>query len=161
MARKQEMDKDVAVTAVEEDGGVPRVYELGFHIDPELPQEEAKKVYQAVRDAVASAGTLVAEGTPEQIKLAYTISRQDHAGRRDFNSAYFAWIAYEADAEGHAKVGATARAESRIFRYIDILTTKDAARHSSELRELKEKAPEKPETVSEADLDAALAEVAV
>lgn len=160
MARKEEVSEDIIVTD-EIDAGVPRVYELGFHIDPELPHEEAKKVYHGVRDVIAASGTLVAEGEPEQIKLAYGISRQDHAGRRDFNSSYFAWIAYEADAEGHAKVGAKAREESRIFRYIDILTTKDAARHSSELRELKAKAPEQPEVATDAELDAVLADVAV
>ncbi len=60
-----------------------RVYELGFHIDPELPQEEVKKTYQALREKASS---LVAEGEPQKIPLAYTISRKvQGGGRRDLH----------------------------------------------------------------------------
>lgn len=143
----------------EDEAGAPRVYELGFHIDPELPQEEVKKTYQELRDECARAGAVVAEGEPEHLRLAYVISRQEHAGRRDFNNAQFAWIAYEAKKEGHDAVLAAVREETRVFRFIDILTTKEAARHAAELRAMKEKAPEKPEEVSDTELDAALENV--
>ena len=53
MANKTKQDADLgADTAIDEVGDEPRVYELGFHLDPELPAEEVKKAYQAVRDAV-------------------------------------------------------------------------------------------------------------
>ena len=78
--------------SLEIEGGEPRVYELGFHLDPELPTEEVKKAYQAVRELTTSKGALVAEGEPVKIQLAYTISRQETAGRRDFDSAYFSWV---------------------------------------------------------------------
>ncbi len=142
----------------------PRVYELGFHLDPELPTEEVKKAYQTIRELIESKGTLVAEGEPEKIPLAYTISRQEVSGRRDFDSAYFAWIVYAAVAENHAEVISTAGADKKIIRFIDLLTTKDAARHSLEVRELAMKAPEReedPEIVAGAELDAALENVVV
>ena len=85
---KQDMDMR-ADESSEKDGSEPRVYELGFHLDPELPIEEVKKAYQAIRELIMRSGTLVAEGGPEKIQLAYTISRQETSGRRDFNSAYF------------------------------------------------------------------------
>ena len=69
---------------IEEGNNETRTYELGFHIDPELPQEEVKKTYQAIREKIAAAGEIVAEGEPEKIPLAYTISRQETTGRRDF-----------------------------------------------------------------------------
>ena len=50
-----------------------RIYELGFHLDGELPQEESKRSYQAVRDGIAAAGTVITEGEPTKIPLAYTI----------------------------------------------------------------------------------------
>lgn len=144
-----------------ETGGGPRVYELGFHLDPELPSEEVKKAYQAVRAAVAEQGTLVAEGEPEKIPLAYTISRQETSGRRDFDSAYFAWLAYEAAAENHARVVAAAAGDTRIVRFIDLVTTKDAARHAAEMRELAAKMPVPADAPDAADaaLDAALENV--
>ena len=78
-----------------------RVYELGFHLDGELPQEEVKKAYQGIRDRITAVGTVIAEGEPTKVPLAYTISRQETTGRRDFDTAFFCWIAYEADGAGH------------------------------------------------------------
>lgn len=162
MAKEKNMDAQE--DGFEEVGSDPRVYELGFHLDPELPVEEVKKAYQTIRNAIAGKGSLVAEGEPEKIQLAYTISRQEVAGRRDFDSAYFAWIAYEALPEAHAELIKVAEAEKRIIRFIDLLTTKDSARHAVELRELSKKMPEpieNQEAVAGAELDAVLENVVV
>lgn len=149
---------------VEDEGSEPRVYELGFHLDPELPTEEVKKAYKTIRSFIESKGVLVAEGEPEKIQLSYTISLQETTGRRDFNSAYFSWIVYEASAENHSEVITMAKADKHIVRFIDLVTTKDAARHSVELHELSLKTPERtkePDAVSGVELDAALERAAV
>jgi len=159
MAKNQ--DEEVML---DDESGEPRVYELGFHLDPELPVEEVKKAYQSVRELILGKGTLVAEGEPQKIPLAYTISRQEVAGRRDFDSAYFAWIAYEALATDHADIIAAVNADKHIVRFIDLLTTKDAARHAVEMHELSMKMPERAEdaeAVAGAELDAALENVVV
>lgn len=141
--------------------GEVRVYELGFHLDPELPTEEVKKAYGAIRTMISEAGPIVAEGEPVSIPLAYTISRQETTGRRDFNSAHFAWIAYEATPEAHAKVVSSAGADTRIIRFIDLLTDKETARHAVEMREIAERIAEQPsqEDTTAAELDAALENV--
>jgi ribosomal protein S6 len=161
MARNED-DIEVDDTSPEE-GGASRVYELGFHLDPELPTEEVKKAYQAIRAAIAERGALVAEGEPEKIPLAYTISRQEPSGRRDFDSAYFAWIAYETSAANHAEVIAALTAEKRVIRFIDLVTTKDAARHAAEMHELSAKvaAPVEAPDTADAEIDAAIEHVAV
>ncbi|MHB8660837.1 MAG: 30S ribosomal protein S6 [Minisyncoccota bacterium] len=152
--------------ALEGIGDESRVYELGFHLDPELPVEEVKKAYQAVHSLIEKKGTLVAEGEPEKIQLAYTISRQEVAGRRDFNSAYFSWIVYEASAANHAEILTAAAADKHIIRFIDVVTTKDAARHAVEMREISAKAPKHVEETDAAatvgaELDAALESVVI
>src|SRR3954469_13860977 len=119
-----------------DEGSGPRVYELGFHIDPELPQEEVKKTFQAVKASIEEVGSIVAEGEPRQVQLAYTISRQEPAGRRDFDTAYFAWIAYETDASKHQDAIATLKNDKRIVRFLDILTDKEIARHAAEMEAL-------------------------
>lgn len=163
MAKNQ--DEEVLVNeSIEDMGTDPRVYELGFHLDPELPTEEAKKAYQGIRAFITEMGTIVAEGEPEKIQLAYTISRQEVAGRRDFDSAYFAWVVYEATATNHAEILTSADVDKRIIRFIDVLTTKDAARHAVEMHELKMKTPERIEDTEEtasAELDAVLENVVV
>ncbi len=155
MAKQEEeaRDEDVA------DEGGSRVYELGFHLDPELPTEEVKKAYSEMRDLIAGKGAIVAEGEPVQIQLAYTISRQETSGRRDFNSAHFSWIVYETSAVNHAEILTAATADKRVIRFIDLLTTKDAARHSQELREMSLKMPERAgdtESAAGVELDAAI-----
>lgn len=162
----KEIENGVDSTELEivEGNNETRVYELGFHIDPELPQEEVKKTYQAVREAIASKGTVIAEGEPEKIPLAYTISRHDTTGRRDFVSAYFAWIAYEADGEGHEAIAAMARAEVRIIRFIDLRTTVESAKHAEEMHELMLRVPEpenEEDVAPEAELDQALKDAGV
>ncbi len=160
MAKKEEsvMEEDALV-----ESGEARVYELGFHLDPELPTEEVKKSYQEVRALIATKGEVVAEGEPLSMQLAYTMSRMDTTGRRDFSSAFFCWIAYVATPEAHAEVIAAAGVDKRIIRFLDLLTTKEAAQHSSELREILAKTPEREtdaDTSAEAELDAAINSVA-
>lgn len=141
-----------------------RVYELGFHIDPELGSEGVKKVWDAIRLGIEKNGTIVAEGMPQKIQLAYTVSRGETAGRRDFDSSFFAWIAYEANGAGHEAVGALAKETLSIFRFIDVRTDKEAAKHFSEMQELLAKAPANEvveEEVLETDLDTALKQVEV
>ncbi|MBP6860275.1 MAG: hypothetical protein KBC38_01790 [Candidatus Pacebacteria bacterium] len=154
MARKKEEVAEEAISA--EDGGSEvRVYELAFHLDPELSETEAGKVYEAIKAAAGSA--IVAEGTLEKVQLAYTISRSETAGRRDFDSAYFGWVAYEADGEGHEAAIASVKGNSKVVRYLDIRTTKEEAKHSAEMKELRQMPAEAAdEPVSDTELDAAL-----
>lgn len=165
MKKEKERSEDARVDEVEDTDAKPRVYELGFHLDPELPIEEVKKVYQEIHDLIEKRGAIVAEGAPEKIQLAYTISRQEVAGRRDFDSAYFSWIVYETSALNHSEILSAANADKRIIRFIDLLTTKDAARHAVEMHELSvKKAPERveePEMAADVALDAVLENVVV
>lgn len=163
MAKNQEIEI-AEETELENEADV-RVYELGFHLDPELPTEGVKKAYQTIRDLISTKGTIVAEGEPQMVQLAYTISRQETAGRRDFSSAYFCWIAYETTALPHADVLAAVNADKNMVRFIDLVTTKDAARHAVELREFSmkkpEETPEEAEAVADTELDAALQSAAL
>ena len=162
MARKREQEEASETNLEEEaDHGEPRVYELAFHIDPDLPQEEIKRVFENLKETIAQQGVVIAEGEPERITLAYTISRalQEGAGRRDFGSAFFAWVAYEANGEGHAAVAEAVRTEKRVFRFLDIKTEVDIVRHAAEERLLRTKTenPGREQVVvSDAELDAAI-----
>ena len=135
------------------DTGEAKVYELGFHLEPELSIEEIRGVYQAVRTAVAETGEIVAEGEPEKVALAYTISRAETAGRRDFDSAYFAWIAYETSVAAHDLIVKAMGANSRVVRFIDLVTDKDTARAAAERAELAHSVPPAHEATPEASTD--------
>lgn len=132
----QEQDNITGDADADVDLAETRVYELGFHLDAELPQEEAKKVYQGIRDRITALGTIVAEGEPTKIPLAYTISRQETTGRRDFDTAFFSWIAYEADTVAHDDLLEFVKGLPSIIRFIDIRTDREAAQHAAEMHEL-------------------------
>lgn len=155
---KQDTEMRVS-DALDENDREARVYELGFHLDPNLPTEGVKRAYEDVRSVIMGKGSIVAEGEPQKIPLAYTISRAETGGRRDFDSAYFSWIVYETNPVAHAEVVKHASGTTDIIRFIDVLTTKEAGRHASEMRELALKEPqpaEDHEEVMGAELDAAL-----
>jgi ribosomal protein S6 len=165
MAKKDIKAAEAVEEALDTDHAEHRVYELGFHLDPELTESDAKKAYQALRDLAASKGSIVAEGEPQKVQLAYTVSRTEQSVRRDFDSSFFSWFAYEVDGAGHDAVVEAAKAENRIFRFIDLRTTKEAAQHSAEMHEIMLKAAQDKrdmveEEVSDTELDAALKEVA-
>jgi ribosomal protein S6 len=113
------------------------VYEVGFHIDPNLSETDIKKTYEDVKALVTKSGTLVAEGVSRRVQLAYTISRMEEEGRRDFNEAHFAWIAYECDPEKEPEIEEALRGDKRIVRFLAIKTTKDAVKHAEERALLK------------------------
>ena len=136
MAKEKAVPEMSEDTQMDGDSSEMRVYELGFHLDGELPQEEIKREYQAVRDGVASAGTIITEGEPTKIPLAYSISIQNTTGRRDYNTAYFCWIAYESNGAGHEAVQSLAAANKNVIRFIDLRSSKEGAQHSAEMHEI-------------------------
>ncbi len=166
MARKQK--EEINDSQEEENSGngaEPRVYELGFHIDPELSHEDVKRIFQEIKAAAAEAGTVIATNEPEKMQLAYTISHMEHTGRHDFAASFFVWVAYEATSEAHKEVIGAANNEKDIFRFIDLITTKEAALHAAEQYEMRMHVSDEPttkeEAVSEDQLNAALEEAAV
>ncbi len=75
-----------------------------------------------------------------------------------------AWIAYEATLAEHEAMIEAANAESRLIRFIDLRTDKDAANHAAEMHEIYAKmgAGEAAEgEVNDTELDAALKEAGV
>ncbi|MDR3548086.1 MAG: 30S ribosomal protein S6 [Candidatus Pacebacteria bacterium] len=165
MARNsKEQEVETTDLEMEANHADPRVYELGFHLDGELSQEDAKKAYQAIKDLIAANGSIINEGEAEKIQLAYTISRMEPTGRRDWNTAYFGWVVYEAQGEGHEAVVHGAGANSSIIRFLDLRTTREAAQHAAEMHEFYRKLPEMAapeEEAADAELDAALKEAGV
>lgn len=159
MAKKEETAEILDAGDAQE----TRIYEIGFHLDGELPSEEAKKTYQHIRSEIAGKATIITEGEPTKIPLAYTISRSEQAGRRDFNTAFFCWIAYEADVTAHAAIIDLMGEEKRVFRFIDLKTTKEEAQHSAEMAEIYAKMPmeeaDHEAEVMDTEIDAALKEV--
>ncbi len=166
MAKNKDKDTEAIIDDFGDLDAPMRVYELGFHIDPDLPIEEVKKEYQTIHKLISEKNDVVAEVEPEKIQLAYTISRQDVSGRRDFSTAYFAWIVYESSASDHDNIINAMGTDKHIVRFIDLITTKDSARHALNVHNLlikpkEEEAPSEEEKVLDTEINAALANTEV
>ncbi len=73
----------------------PRVYEIGFLLSPAIREEELDARTDEIKDTITKLdGTIVSQGRPEFIDLAYEMSRVINNKRVRFNQGYFGWIKF-------------------------------------------------------------------
>jgi ribosomal protein S6 len=120
-------DKDLQVDLNAGDAGdEPAVYELGYHIistvtDEALPKESAL-VVGAVKEL---GGSLIGEGAPTRMKLAYVISKKIDGTLRNFDSAHFGWVTFEMEPAQVITLKAKIESLPSILRFIIIRTTRE------------------------------------
>jgi ribosomal protein S6 len=73
----------------------PKLYELGFLIDPAIPEElvpaEVAKIIELVE---AHKGSLEVSGTPIMRALSYTIEVAKAGKRHKYDQAHFSWVKF-------------------------------------------------------------------
>lgn len=137
----------------EEKDTVLRVYEVGYHILPTVEGEAVEKVVQGVRELIARAGgNLVAEGAPQDMKLAYTMYVNNEGKNTAYDRAHFGWIKFEIDAEEVGGIEDALRTNKKVLRSIVFKTVREETRASVKigaLREVKRSDTLKTQTRSE------------
>ncbi|MES2224735.1 MAG: 30S ribosomal protein S6 [Patescibacteria group bacterium] len=77
-----------------------RLYELGYLIVPTTPEAEVPAAVEALKAALAAVeGTVVSEGTPDFIDLAYQIEKNVKSKKMKWTQGYFGWIKFTAAPE--------------------------------------------------------------
>ena len=73
------------------------VYEIGYLIASNVPEEKIPAEAEAVAKIISSAGsTVIASEEPHRIKLAYEMRKKNVGGSYEkYNEAYFGWIKFE------------------------------------------------------------------
>jgi ribosomal protein S6 len=166
---------EAVISAVDEsvaDGATSRIYEIGYHIVPSIPEEQLEKAVSAVRTKIEQAGgNFIAEGAPALVRLAYGMETREGDKRITHDRGYFGWIKFEAPASAAKMLEAELKADSNILRSIVFLTVREETRarmKAPTLREVKRtdtikttprRAEENAGTVSEEDLEKALSEI--
>jgi ribosomal protein S6 len=158
-------------TAVE-DGPVLRVYEVGYHIIPTIPEENLEKAVNQIRERVEQAGgSFIAEGAPSMIKLAYGMDAREGDKHVTHDRAYFGWIKFEAPVAVAKMLEETLKTDTNVLRSIVFLTVREETRarmKAPTLREVKRtdtirtaprRVEEEAAPVSEVDLDKALEDI--
>lgn len=89
MARKK------AITQASTETLEPRVYELGFLLSPAVREEDLDGNVDQIKSIITDlSGTIMTDGRPEFIDLAYEMSKIINNKRVRFNQGYFGWIKF-------------------------------------------------------------------
>ena len=104
----------------------PRIYELGYHLVPTLPEEKIPEVSGAVRGMIERISNgIIAEELPVFINLAYTIVKTIEHKNKRFDDAYFGYVKFEAEPEGIAALEEALKADENILRYLVVKTIRE------------------------------------
>lgn len=148
-----------------------RVYEIGYHVNPNKKEDELEATVNSVRSMIEKAGgSFIAEGAPSLTKLSYTISRKESGKRHDYDRGYFGWIKFEAPVSAAAALESALKTESDIMRSVLFQTVREETRarfKTASVREVKRSdvlkaAPRAQETaapVSDEELEKALEDI--
>ena len=149
-----------------------RVYEIGYHIVPTVPEEGVEETVNTLRKGIESAGgTFIAEGTPTLVRLAYSIEGGVGGRANEHDRGYFGWLKFEVTPQGMLTLDAALKQNQNILRHMILETVREDTRARLKIptvREVKRTEPvraaprrveESSAPVSEEDLDKALSDI--
>jgi ribosomal protein S6 len=134
---------------VEEGGN--QVYELGYHIVSTVAEENLPKEVEALKVIILKdGGSLVSEGEPKLINLAYPMTKSVADIKKKFTSAYFGWIKFETKSELMPGIKKAVDNQSNVLRYLLIKTVRENTMFTPKLNvraPAKEEAPKTKKSI--------------
>ena len=104
----------------------PRVYEVGYHVVPTVPEDELGARVTQVRDVIeAAGGRMIADEYPKHLDLAYPMVKVSANKRAIYHSAYFGWLKFDAEPKGAIAVEAALKKDDFILRCILVKTVRE------------------------------------
>ena len=101
-----------------------RVYELGFLLTPTIADTEVPEVVARFSAAVETlGGTILADGTPEYIDLAYQMEQRIGGKILKWTQAHFGWIKFDLDPAQTEALKKVLDLDQALIRYLLIKTT--------------------------------------
>jgi len=102
------------------------VYEVGFHLNPNLPEGEVLgKVTDLKSQISLRGGTFISEGFPALRPLEYTIKKRIINDNKRFNQAYFGWLKFEMSPSEIVELKKTLEIDNDVVRFLIIKTIKE------------------------------------
>ncbi|MBI4079672.1 30S ribosomal protein S6 [Candidatus Kaiserbacteria bacterium] len=130
-----------AVKEMETDteGGVIRIYEVGYTITPTVKEEDVEKTVGTIRSEIEKGGgNFIAEGAPSLTRLAYEMSANESGKRLLHDRGYFGWIKFEADTATAHALEEMLKKNLQIMRYIVFRTVREDTRAKMKAPQLRE-----------------------
>lgn len=119
------------------------LYEVGFHILPTISEEDMMTKYEEIKGLIAKHnGSIVNEGAPSMIDLAYTMIKVIDNKHERFDSAYFGWVKFEMGAKDVVTLKKELDQNIEVLRFLIIHTTEEVSSPASTILK-EEKVPEK------------------
>ena len=118
---------------------VSRVYEVGYHVVPTAKDEDVEKVVTTIRDVTEKAGgSLITEGAPSLIKLAYAMVVREGEKLVEYDRSHFGWLKFEAPTAAARIVESALNANPAIIRCMVFKTLREDTRAKMKAPQLRE-----------------------
>jgi ribosomal protein S6 len=118
-----------------------QIYELGYHIVSTVAEENVpQEVLNLKAVVLQDGGSLVSEGEPKLINLAYPMTKSVADIKKTFDTAYFGWIKFETKSELMPIIKKAVDQNPLILRYLLIKTVRENTLYTPKLTV---RAPEK------------------
>ena len=128
-----------------------KLYELAFNIIPTINDAEVKEVFDGIKDMVSKIGKVVASSEPAHIPLAYVMEKSIDTKKQKYNTAYFAWLKFDAAPEVIDQLQKDLDLNKAVLRYMVIKSDKESTISSQELAQVLRGDEEKEVAVSESE----------
>jgi ribosomal protein S6 len=100
-----------------------RLYELGFILVPTTPESEVPEKVELLKSLIKGVeGSVVKEGVPEFIDLAYTMERSVGSKKYKYSQGYFGFIKFETSPEMLEALKKALDGQLDVVRYILLKT---------------------------------------
>ncbi len=118
----EKIEKDEIVN----DEGDLQVYEVGFHVLPNISEEEVGSVVSTIHDILKkNESSIISEGLPEMTDLSYEMVKTIETRNLRFNKAYFGWVKFEVDRSKVNDIKAKIEVLPSILRFLILKTVKE------------------------------------
>lgn len=111
-------------------------YEAGYHIVPAVSVENLSNEVENIKNFLIKEGAvIISEEFPKMRELAYSISKAVGGIKRNFDTAYFGWIKFDAGETPIAKIKKFFDENENILRFLLINTVRENTMFSPNLPE--------------------------
>lgn len=108
------------------DSADPRIYEVGYHLISNVPEESIPAESAKIKEVIVSfGGVILSEEEAKFLRLAYRVDKTVGNKRAWFDSAYFGWIKFEAEPGVPIKLKKFMEENKNILRCIIIKTVRE------------------------------------
>ena len=104
-----------------------RIYEVGFHIVPSIPEEKLSSELTAIKDVLEKSGAVfISEEFPKLKPLSYQMTKVLGPKHLKFDTAYFGSVKFEMAPENIDTVKKTLELSETVLRFLIIKTVRES-----------------------------------